>query len=352
MSAELPALSGDDLASAAARSLFLGSDGRYSERKIPGGALFLAEGVPLAPTEQACVCIGAFDGLHLGHRSLVRSTIEDARMRGCRSVVVSFDPLPAEFLGRAHAPGRLLSSQDRVRALESLSPDAIVLFDFDRGLASLGYEQFLLELLPRIVHPSSVHVGSNFRLGRMGLGDVRALAKLGALHGVDVIGHELVRMEGAPISSTRVREALSDGGVELAARLLGRLHFVRGEVIHGRGEGRGLGFPTANLSVARCACLPRKGVYAGLLHEGGRVWPAAVNVGAPPTFSAPQAAFLEANLLGFEGDLYGRKVDLLFTDWLRPSRPFSSKEELEAVVLGNIDWVKGNLGSGMLEVGR
>ena len=134
-------------------------------------------------------------------------------------------------------------------------------------------------------------------------------------------------------------------------RLLGRCHFVRGWVDHGRGEGTSFGFPTANVRCDARTCMPAEGVYACVVSDGSRAWPAAANVGAPPTFDTRHDAyFLEANLLGFEGDLYGSELAVTFVAWLRASRPFSSLEELERTVLSNIDWVRRNVGETGVEV--
>ena len=157
-------------------------------------------------------------------------------------------------------------------------------------------------------------------------------------------------MGDAPVSSSRIRSLLAQGDVSGIVSLLGRHHYVRGTVAHGRGEGTGFGFPTANVCSDARSCMPREGVYACIVTDGVRAWPSAANVGAPPTFTSHRDAFLEANLIGFEGDLYGRELVVIFVEWLRGSRTFSSLDELERVVLGNIDWVRQNVGDQCVEV--
>ncbi|MGN0075775.1 MAG: riboflavin kinase, partial [Parafannyhessea sp.] len=279
-----------------------------------------------------------------GGAVLLVSEHGDARRRGCACVVVTFDPDPDDLLVGPRASSRLLEVGDRVRAIATLGVDAIVTLDFGPSLAQTPYREFVSSTLDSVVRPISVHVGTNFRFGARGEGDVAALAAIGRARGFEAHAHELVTAGGETVSATRIRALLHKGGVEDASGLLDRLHWVRGVVEHGRGEGTSFGFPTANVRVPRAACMPADGVYACVVCDGATAWPAAANVGAPPTFSAPEEAFLEANLLGFDGDLYGSEVSVLFVRWLRASRTFPSTDELERVVLGNIDWVRKNLG--------
>lgn len=343
-------LTEDELVALVREGLFLKSDACYSRVEGPVCTLFLRRGVELGPDVAAVCSIGAFDGVHVGHRRLARETLEDAGARSVPGIAVTFDPDPADVLVGACESTRLLETEDRVRALESLGFDAVVVFRFDDDLAKTSYSDFVTSWLSRLVRPVSLHVGINFRLGHKGLGDVGALSALGRSLGFDVFGHDLVEVDGGSVSATRVRGLLHEGDVSGAARLLGRPHFVRGVVSRGRGQGASLGFPTANLLVDKAACMPAEGVYAGLAYLDGRAWPAAVNVGAPPSFSDPNPHFLEANLIGFEGDLYGREVAVVFVSWLRASRAFDSIKELEEVVQDNIEWVRTNLGDRGVEV--
>ncbi len=352
LSAAVPSLplSEDGLATLVRESLFLGSDACYSRVDGPGYALYLRRGVELGAGVAAVFSIGAFDGVHVGHRQLAHEALVDAGEKTVPSVAVTFDPDPADVLVGTRESMRLLETEDRVRALESLGFDAVAVFRFDDGLAKTPYSDFVASRLSRLARPVSLHVGVDFRLGHKGLGDVGALSALGKALGFDVFGHDLVEVDGRSVSATRVRGLLHEGDVSGATRLLGRPHFVRGVVSRGRGQGASFGFPTANLLVDKAACMPAEGVYAGLAYSGGRAWPAAVNVGAPPSFSEPNPHFLEANLIGFEGDLYGREMAVVFVSWLRPSRAFDSIKELEEVVQDNIEWVRTNIGKRGVEV--
>lgn len=294
--------------------------------------------------------IGAFDGLHLGHRELIASCVEDAAARGAASVVITFDPDPSELLAGDRAERRLLCVEDRVAFCHKLGVDEVLVLRFDKTLAAQDPACFMQGLCERLGTIHALHVGSNFHFGTHGAGNVDTLRELGQRWGYAVVPHELVSFDGKPVSSTRIRALLAQGSVDQAACLLGRQHFVRGTVAHGRGEGTSFGFPTANVCCDVRSCMPAEGVYACIVTDGRHAWPAAANVGAPPTFSDHRDAFLEANLIGFEGDLYGSDLAVIFVAWLRASRPFSSLEELEQVVLGNIDWVRRNVGDACVEV--
>lgn len=306
--------------------------------------------ITLGADVPAVCLIGAFDGLHRGHRALVDAARADAATRGVPCVAVTFSPDPAEVLAGPVRSGMLLDNRTRALGLLSLGVDAVVEFPFTRRLAATEPRAFVERVLLSVVRPAWVHVGRNFRFGRAGAGDVALLGAIGEDLGFGVTGHDLVELDGAPVSATRVRGLLHNGKVEEAARLLGRCHYVRGTIEHGRGQGTGFGFPTANVTMDPRTCLPSQGVYACYLALGDEAWPAAVNVGAPPTFSAPEDAFLEANLIGFSGDIYGDEASVVFVRWLRASRRFDLTEELERVVLGNIEWVRENLGEGRVEV--
>ncbi len=268
---------------------------------------------------------------------------------------MTFSPDPAQVLpGPASAD--LLSVRDREAFLVASGVDALVTLDFTPELAALPHERFVREGLCALMDLRAVVVGEDFRLGAGGRGDVAALAALGEGDGFEVEGVALADEGGSPITASRARTLIAEGRVEDAAALLGRCHYVTGVVEHGRGEGTGLGFPTANVRVREGACLPAEGVYAGLVCVGDAgdqvAHPAAINVGKPRTFSPGEegAAFLEATLLGFSGDLYGQEVSVVFCRWLREPRAFSSVEELERAVAANVDWVRGALGEGGVPV--
>lgn len=291
----------------------------------------------------ASIGIGVFDGVHRGHRELIDAVVRDARAHNCLAVVVTFDPDPDVVVSPSPAQ-KLMTTADRLHALALTGVDAVVAVPFTPAVAALDHVGFL-SLLSRVVDIRSIRVGSDFRLGHGGASGVAEMQVWGAERGVDVYGHELLCVDGQTICATRIRQELRQGHVELAAELLGRLYMLRGVVAGGRHQGSDMGFPTANIQVPDGIQVPADGVYEGLVLVDDTVWPAAVNVGLPPTYADDAAsAHLEANLIGYTGDLYGASVSLAFTRWLRPSRVFDSLDELIATVEGNIDDIRHNLG--------
>lgn len=332
----LPAVSGP-VPCVAGSALYLLTDVARESARTEGGAVSLG----------SCVCaLGAFDGVHLGHRELVGEAVRDARGRGVASVAVTFDPDPALVLTGTVENAELLSVADRLRALAALGVDALLVIPFTPQLAATTHESFLTDILFPAVRPICIHVGSNFRMGAGGLGTVDALSVVAGGLGSSLRAHELACVDGGPVSATRVRTLLREkGDVAEAARLLGRHHLVRGTVVRGRGQGTAFGFPTANLDLSPASCRPAEGVYAALAVTDGHAWPAAVNVGAPRSFGGEEGKpFLEATLLGFSGDLYGSELAILFVEWLREPRKFPSFEVLEQTVLGNVEWVRRYVG--------
>ena len=293
----------------------------------------------------AVVVLGAFDGVHVGHRALVAAAIEEAQARGIPCVVVTFDPDPAEVVLGPRLGDRLLSVDDRRNALLSLGASAVVVLSFDRSMAALAPKEFVEDVLMSVARPVSVHVGVNFRFGSGGAGDTHTLEALGLSNGFSLHAHDLLTVGESVVSSSRIRGHLRTGEVEEVSSLLGRSHFVRGVVRHGRGEGTSFGFPTANVCCDSHDCLPAEGVYACYLIIGNQAWPAAANVGAPPSFASPRSSFLEASIIGFDGNIYDADVAVSFERWLRASRKFDSLDELRQTVLENIEWVRQNLGS-------
>ena len=293
----------------------------------------------------AACSIGAFDGVHQGHRFLFAHVVDDARAQGIASAIVTFDPDPDELFLPRERVRKLLSNEDRIAYLRTFGADYVVVVSFTHELAAHSCEGFLHDVLGRVMDVRAIHVGDNFRLGAGNAGTVEHLRALGERDGFSVFGHVLRRVDNRPVSATRVRDALAAGDVDEASDLLCRPYYLRGTVVDGRHEGHGLGFPTANVRIDYPYVMPAEGVYGGFLEAGGVAWPAAINVGIPRTFADREGcAELEANLLGFSGNLYGESVRVAFTKFLRPQRKFDDIDELIATVKGNIAWVGEHYG--------
>jgi riboflavin kinase/FMN adenylyltransferase len=291
---------------------------------------------PLGP---CVVAIGVFDGVHVGHQALVRDTVALARAEHVRSAVVTFDRDPDQVVSPTTATAQLLDLDDKLSLLALQGPDVVVVVPFTDRLADTPPLVFLDQVLLQTMTPVAVAVGRDFRFGHRAEGDVDVLLRYGAEHGFDVLAHELVRDDDGPVTSTRIRRLIEAGDVAKAALLLGRPHRIHGVVVRGRGEGAELDVPTANLVTAPFAALPAHGVYAGRVELDGTTYPAAISVGPPPSF--PEAtAELEAHLLGFRGDLYGRTMRVEFLGHLRPQRRFDSAAELAAAIRDDVETVR------------
>lgn len=307
---------------------------------------------PLPPSGLECViAIGAFDGVHRGHHELLERTVQDARSRGIAAVAVTFDPDPDCVVTDRPAP-KLLSVRDRLAALGASGVDAVLVVPFDERVAAMDHDAFFRRVLAPVLTVKSVHVGSDFRLGAHGASTVDVITAWGIQNGIIVHGHNLLCDGESPITSTRIRSLLADGELDAATRELGRRYFVRGTVQAGRGEGSKMGFPTANIRLPRYIQRPQAGVYAGFALDGTTAWPAAINVGVPPTFAGEQGvAELEANFLGFSGDLYDEDISILFCHQLRGQCKFDSMDELISTIKGNIEDVRGMYGEEKLDLG-
>ena len=271
---------------------------------------------------QGCVaCIGAFDGLHLGHRALVGRAVERARALGVPAVAVSFEPLPRELFAQGTKPSRLMLAHDKVAGLRALGVDGVGLLRFNARLASMSAEEFVRELLVQRLATHEVWVGPGFRFGKGRTGDIELLQAMGAQAGFAAGEIAPVLLDGERVSSTRIRAALVAGEFAAAERLLGRPYAIGGRVVRGKQLGRTLGYPTANLRYAGKTPALR-GIYATRVHGvGDAPWPSVSSFGTRPTVDGVEP-LLEAHLFDFTGDLYGRRIDVEFIAHLRDEEKF------------------------------
>lgn len=287
------------------------------------------------------VAIGKFDGVHAGHRAVIRRLREKAAETGERSVAVTFDRNPLAVLRPDRCPENVVSVERKIELLGELELDATLLLTFDEELAARTAEDFVADILVGALHVSTVLVGEDFRFGRGGAGTPALLRELGPIHGVAVEVVDDVFLDGSDrrVSSTWIRELLMEGDVTTAALVLGRNVDVRGEVVHGLKRGRELGFPTANLSASVDSFVPADGVYAGWLHDHatGIRHPAAISVGTNPTFDDVLERQVEAHVLGeTELDLYGHDVTVEFVARLRGMVAFEGVEKLMSQMAADV----------------
>jgi riboflavin kinase/FMN adenylyltransferase len=285
--------------------------------------------------------IGNFDGVHLGHLALLEAVEVEASSRNAQSALLTFDPHPRCVLDPAHCPQSLTTVGEKREVLAAARLGRLVVLPFTREVSTWGAEQFC-DMLREAFHLHALVVGHDFALGHKRQGDIAFLREYGERHGfpVRVVGE--VRVGSEVVSSSRVRSLLGDGDVASAAALLGRPYFMDAVVEHGEEVGRHLGFPTANLSIAAEKCLPTPGVYAMWVRVEGAWHRAATNVGYRPTFGGDRLT-VEAFLLDFSGDLYGREVRAVFVERLREERAYASVEELVAQIGLDVEHVRAAL---------
>jgi riboflavin kinase/FMN adenylyltransferase len=286
------------------------------------------------PNERAVITIGAYDGVHRGHRAVIAQVQARAAELGARSVVVTFDRHPASVIRPDAAPRLLTNASQKLELLADTGVDATVVVPFSAAQARETPVDFVERVIVNALRTQAVIVGSDFHFGHMRQGNITLLRELGERHDFTCEPVVLIpRADGVdePISSTAIRRALAGGEIETATRLLGRALEVRGTVVTGDQRGRTIGFATANVEIPNGMCLPSDGVYAGLYRRpDGSEHACAINLGRRPTFYVnAEHSLLEAHLLDFAGDLYGEDAAVTFVAFLRSEKQFAGIDELK-----------------------
>lgn len=292
---------------------------------------FLDHREPLPdPLRGAIVALGNFDGFHLGHQAVAGEAIAWARAEGRPAIVATFDPHPVRFFRPEIAPFRLTTLEQRQELYLAAGATAMLVFHFDAALAGTTAEQFVRGILGQHLGAAGVVTGEDFTFGKGRGGNVEVLRAIGAEAGIKNRTVGPVMDHGAPVSSSRVRDALRGGDPQEAARLLTRPFAIRGVVEHGDKRGRTIGYPTANLAIENYL-RPRYGIYAvtGRVLASGEVLKGAANIGVRPQFDPPKE-LLEPHFFDFAGDLYGQEIEIAFHHFLRPEAKFDSLEALIA----------------------
>ena len=294
------------------------------------------------PLTRPIVTVGNFDGVHVGHRAIMHTVVRRARDRDGEAVVYTFDPHPRKVISPERAPSLLTTVEQRLELLEECGVDVVVVEPFTLEFSRTPPEIFIRERLHERLRPVEVYVGYDFHFGRDREGSMRMLAEMGPRLGFSVTIIPEVTVDQGDVNSSRIRELLGESRLGEARRMLGRPYTVRGPVVEGDRRGQEIGFPTANVAPEN-EVLPASGVYAGhvlLLDDGGpargTAHPAVTNVGRRPTFGAGDEITVEAHLIGFEGDLYGRRIDLCFEHHIRAERRFEGLEALKTQIAADV----------------
>jgi len=286
--------------------------------------------------EPLALALGVFDGVHVGHQAVIARAVESARETGGLAGVVTFEPHPIRVLAPEKAPRRLLASvEHKEEILGGLGVDLLVVVPFTREFALTEPREFVGALAGKPADLRRIAVGEDWKFGHGRGGDVGFLRREGERLGFEVVAVPPVMMDGERVSSTRIRQAIRDGNMEAAARMLGRRHSVVGQVVEGRKLGRTLGFPTANLLIGE-EQMPPDGVWTVRVKAKGRWHPGVANLGRNPTVGG-ETRTLEAHLLNFSGDLYGQTIEVEFGEKLRDERKFESLDELRRQIQRDVE---------------
>jgi len=292
----------------------------------------------LRARHRPCVAtIGAFDGVHRGHRAVIEQLAEQGRQLGLPTAVVTFEPLPREYLAPTRAPARLQSFRERFLALRALGVDRLLCLRFDESLRQMSAEAFACEVFVEGLAVKALVLGDDFRFGRDREGDSTFMRGLGEREGFVTLPTHTVELDGERVSSTRLRAALAAGDFAQASRCLGRDYSMSGRVIHGKQLGRQIGVPTANIALRRIS-VPLSGVFAVTVSGGGLDAAAAIaNVGSRPTVDSGLRPNLEVHVLDGEHALYGERLDVSFLRKLREEQRFASIDALKKQIFSDID---------------
>ncbi len=290
----------------------------------------VVRGIDPLPLEErgSVVTVGFFDGVHLGHRAVIDTTVARARERNLRSVGITFDRHPREVLTPGKEPRLLTTVERKASLIETSGLDLLVVLEFTPEFSRITAEDFVRDMLVHGVHARHAAMGVNFTFGHKAAGNVETLQQMGARFGLTAEGVPLLDLDGRTVSSSSIREALAEGDLDWPTRALGRRFVLDGEVVSGHGRGKGLGFPTANLRTWPRLLLPGRGIYAGVAGLRGRRYRAAIDVGTNPTFGV-EPLHVEAFLLDFEGDdLPGEPLAIEFWERLRDEERYDSVDAL------------------------
>jgi riboflavin kinase/FMN adenylyltransferase len=275
-----------------------------------------------APGAQSVVAMGVFDGLHRGHQAIIEQLVELAGTYHALATVVTFDPTPAMVLAPRKAPRLIATIDQRLEGFAEFGVDQVRVLTFNKELAQVSARDFIDRVLVLELGARCVVVGEDFHFGHAREGDVALLREVGAEKGFDVVAAPVFG-DDERWSSTSVRRALDEGDLDTAERVLGHPFVLRGTVVHGDERGEALGFPTANLFVNAHQLIPAEGVYAGATRLNSVWFPAAISVGTRPQFYKRGELLVEVHALGYDGDLYGLNLDVVFLARLREQRTFS-----------------------------
>lgn len=279
------------------------------------------------PLSISAITIGNFDGVHLGHREIIRQMLQCAHEMSYPAVVYTFQPHPITLLDPDSAPALINTYHQKRDLLSRLNIDILIEEPFNLSFANYSAQQFVEDILYRTLGVKAIFVGTDFTFGRGGQANIDALSHIAGRYGIAVHGIEPLSIEGIVVSSTKIREFVKAGQIKEANLLLGRDFFIEGSVVHGSHRGRRLGFPTANIAPAQ-NLIPPTGVYVCWAEIHNQIYPAVTNIGHRMTFEQNSQRWIESHIIDFQGDIYGQTMKLYFVERLRDEMLFPSSEAL------------------------
>ncbi len=280
--------------------------------------------------KKSVVTIGVFDGVHTGHRAVIKKTVDRARAVGAVSIVVTFDPHPLKVLGASDLAPSLMSLKHRVNTIKALGADKVIVMRFDKRLSAMEPGVFIKSIIRKGLNAGEIFVGEDFCFGKGALADIEALERFGRESGLIVHSVKAVKRSGRVISSSQIRRLIVSGRIKEASALLGRPFSVLGTVVSGAKLARALGYPTANINPHHEA-MPPSGVYAVRVKLGGKLFKGVMNIGVRPTFydhGRDIEPSIEVHIFGFHGGIYGKDLEIIFVKRMRAEKKFNTIDSL------------------------
>lgn len=278
---------------------------------------------------KSVVALGTFDGLHLGHKSIVEKAIELAQLMGCPTVVFSFSSHPLELLNPDKAPKLLFNYEEKAAMLRQMGVDVLVSIPFDKSVSGITAHDFV-DILCDKTNPQAIVIGENFNYGQQGKGNAETLAAECQIRGIKLFVLPLLGVDGTQASSTNIRSLILSGDIQTANKLLGRVYSLHGKVVYGSQIGRTIGFPTANISVTdKRMLIPAVGGYIVEAEYQGKCYPGIANIGFNPTVGGVREKRLEVHIIDFDGNIYGEQLRVYFHKYLCAEQKFADLQQLK-----------------------
>ena len=288
------------------------------------------------PFGETSLAIGTFDGVHLGHQQLITEAVSDSLHHNRPSVIFTFDRHPMELIQPDRFQGYLTTPEQKIKYLESLGCDHMVIAHFDSTLRDTDAEAFLKKVTHSLMGAKTIYVGEDFRFGRKQTGDVQFLKERQTAYGYELHARSLVLMNGMKVGSSEIRQLLKVGAIAEANEMLSRPYTLAGKVTEGRMLGRTIGYPTANLHRKTNQIIPADGIYATRVRWNGQMWKGATSIGFRPTVGGNERT-IETFLLGFEGNLYEQEIEVEFFQRLREERHYPTLDQLKAQIERDVE---------------